>query len=126
MENPQETEIIKRWQAAEQDITTSSTAAATTGGSRKRPRRAIDNGNTLPIMEELIGPSASTAATRKTATAGRKKKDTRTNRVAEVTEVEEEDVEEAGLGMMGFFTRRSSGHVHETANNCGLQSQIRK
>lgn len=110
MENPQETETIKRWAIVDQERQQQdANTAATTGGSRKRPRRAIENGNTLSFVEELA-ESSGTGTARKTTAASKKKKDksaqsrTRT-RVAEIVEVEE-DVEEVGSGMMGFFTRR--------------------
>ncbi|TID16519.1 hypothetical protein E6O75_ATG11637 [Venturia nashicola] len=114
MENPLETEIIKRWAASEQDNTNTSTTSSTTvaGGSRKRPRRAIENGNGKPLLEELARLPAT--APRKTATATttkRGKKDTRTtNRVEEIVELEEDEedaIEEVGSGIVGgFFTRR--------------------
>lgn len=114
MENPQETETIKRWAIADQERQQQQDVANTTGGSRKRPRRAIENGNTLPFVEELA-ESSGTGTARKTMAASKKKKDpsaqsrTRTQtRVAEIVEVEEdaEEVEEVGSGMMDFFTRR--------------------
>jgi len=104
MENPQETEVIKRWQAAEQDRQQVNTGT----GARKRPRRAIENGTstgTLSFVQEL---AESSSTTRRPAS---KKKTTHTlsrGRHTEVIEVDEEVEEDAGSGgsVLAFFTRR--------------------
>jgi len=46
MENPAENEVLKRWQAIEKERQDSATGT----GSRKRPRRAIENGTTASTI----------------------------------------------------------------------------
>ncbi|KAE9987101.1 hypothetical protein EG328_003883 [Venturia inaequalis] len=111
MDNPLDTETIKRWAAAEQDNAATMTTAGTigAGGSRKRQRREIENGNSF--VEESAGPSGAVPRRKAAAAAkGTKKRDTRSARVVEVDELEEEEedvVEEVRSGMIGgFFTRR--------------------
>lgn len=114
MDNPLDTETIKRWAAAEQDNAATMTTAGTigAGGSRKRQRREIENGNgnTLSFVEESAGPSGAVPRRKAAAAAAKstKKRDTRSARVTEIDELEEEDmVEEVRSGMIGgFFTRR--------------------
>lgn len=103
MENPQETEVIKRWQAADQDRQVANVET----GSRKRPRRTIENGTangTLSFVEEL----AETSNTSRRSAASKKKATNTQSRTRpkEVIEVNGEVEEEISSGMLGFFTRR--------------------
>ncbi|QDS72963.1 hypothetical protein FKW77_008600 [Venturia effusa] len=110
MENPLETEIIKRWALADRERQQQDPTSATAGASRKRPRRAIENGDIASSLPGDIAAEPSgtnTGTTRRTAAAGRRKKDART-RITDVIEVDEmdEELEEVGSGVMGFFTRK--------------------
>jgi hypothetical protein len=105
MENPQETEVIKRWQATEQERQDANTGT----GPRKRPRRAIENGvpnGNISFVEELAKYSHTArqpASKKKTTNA---QLGTRSTEVIEVNEEVEEDVVLGKEGMLGFFTRR--------------------
>jgi hypothetical protein len=103
MENPHEAEVIKKWQASEQER-----QDANTGTARKRPRRAIENGTpagggSLSFIEELAESSNTTRrpASKKKATNAQSR-----SRNTDIIEVDEEVAEEVGSGMLGFFMRR--------------------
>lgn len=105
MENPQETEVIKRWQAAEQERQNSNTGL----GSRKRPHRAIENGapnGSLSFVEELAESSHTTRrpASKKKVTNAQSR--TRSTNVIEVDEEVEQGIVLGRESMLGFFTRR--------------------
>jgi hypothetical protein len=105
MENPQETEVIKRWQAAEQERQDANTGT----GSRKRPRRAIESGTpsgSISFVEEL---AESSNTTRRPASKKKAKDSQPRTHPTEMAEVDEEVEEVFSLsreGMLGYFTRR--------------------
>lgn len=108
MENPQETEVINRWQATEQDRQDKNTGT----GSRKRPRRAIENGTSngsISFVEELADSSNTNRSIRKPTSKKRVTNSQSSNGRTGAIDLDE-GVEEVSAaireGVLGFFTRR--------------------
>jgi hypothetical protein len=83
MENPQEAEVIKRWQAAEQERQDARTGAAT----KKRPRHAIEDAGPsgrVSFIEEAAGLYS--------RPAGKKKAKNSEPRITELIQVDKEVV----------------------------------